>query len=80
MKPKVGDFIKFNLTSEDNPGFLKCVMGEILYDWEEVYVVLDPWNQRVIIRKDMKFRKIHNVFFAYEKKRTAAKLTKGEKV
>ena len=69
MKPKIGDFIKFELKSEDKPGFVRCVMAEILHDWEEVYIVLDPWKQKVIIRKDMKFRKIQSVFFAYEKGR-----------
>ena len=69
MKPKIGDFIKFELKSEDNPGFVKCVMGEIVHDWAEGYVVLDPWNQKIFIRKDKKFRKIQSVFFAYDKKR-----------
>lgn len=80
MKPKVGDFIKFELKSEDNPSFIKCVMGEIVHDWEEAYVILDRWNQKIFISKDRKFRKIQTVFFAYKKKRTAAKLKKGEKV
>ena len=69
MKPKIGDFIKFELKSEDKKGFFKCVMAEIVHDWEEVYVVVDPWNQKVMVRKDMKFRKIQTVFFAYDKKR-----------
>ena len=69
MKPKVGDFIKFELKSEDNPGFVKCVMGEIVHDWNEAYVVLDPWNQKIFITKDREFRKIQTVFFAGEKGR-----------
>lgn len=69
MKPKIGDFIKFELKSEDNPGFISCVMGEIIHDWNENYVVLDPWNQKIVITKDREFRKIQNVYFAYEKRR-----------
>ena len=69
MKPKVGDFIEFELAADEKnkPGFFKRQVGEVLDDWQEFYRVSNPSGEKVLIPKTMKFRKIKNVFFAYKK-------------